>query len=88
MNGLFANTSAADISNKIIEVSQTEIKVTLVGFDQKLLFLTLASTTNIYLPNGDVIDNLNETLLLHRDVTYLIYTEYDHCFGISAYDNK
>ena len=74
MNGLFANTSAADISNKIIEVSQTEIKVTLVGFDQKLLFLTRASTTDIHLPNGDVIDNLNETLLLHRDATYLIYT--------------
>ena len=86
MNGLFANTSAADISNKILEVSQTEIKVTLVGFDQKLLFLTLASTTDIHLTNGDIIDHLNE--ILHRDATYLIYTEYDHCLGISAYDNK
>ena len=70
-------TSVAAIGNGFVEVSQTERKVTLVGFNnylskKSILIGAIDNSTN--LPNGTILDHMNDTPLPDVGTNSLIYT--------------
>ena len=77
LNSLVAYTSAFLIRNGLVEVSQTQIKVTLVDFDNDLsnkytpIGALIAASD---LPNGTTIYHLNDTPLLNEVENTLRYT--------------
>ena len=80
-NGLVSNTSVVIIRNDLVEVSYTDRKDTLIGFDHDLSILTGSSAIAISLHNYYVISHINDTSILQRAAA-----SNDHDFGIASYD--
>ena len=80
-NGLVSNTSVVIIRNDLVEVSHTDRKDTLIGFDHDLSILTGSSAIAISLHKYYVISHINETSLLQ-----IAAASHDHDFGITSYD--
>ena len=55
-NGIVSNTIVDIISSGLVEVSHTEINITLVVFDNEIFILTVASATDIDLCNKIVFN--------------------------------
>ena len=85
-NGLVSNTYFALVSSGIVEVSHTDTKVALVGFDHDLSILTEYSATSIDLRKDYVISHQKYTSLLHIYARSLLTTAQDNYFDIAAYD--
>ena len=86
-----ANTSTAVIIIGLVKVSPTDIKSTFVGFDHDLSnksILTGDYMTFLDLPNGYVIDHLNDTSILQRYPNYLTSITQYHVFEITTHDDE
>ena len=86
---IYADTIVADILNCLVEVSQTVLKVTLVGFDDDLSKKSIPivyAATAIYLPHDILIAHLNKTPLLHGSANPLLYKSQAFQFVLSIRD--
>ena len=84
-NGIVSNTIVDIISSGLVEVSHTEINITLVVFDNEIFILTGAYDNTIDLCNNDIIAHLKNTPLLWIYDNYLLYAAQDCDFGMDTY---
>lgn len=82
-------TSVAAIGNGFVEVSQTERKVTLVGFNnylskKSILIGAIDNSTN--LPNGTILDHLNDKSLPYGVTNSLLSTTQSNEFFVAVHD--
>ena len=85
-DGLIYDTIFAIIINGLVGISQTQIKLNLVIFDNELSVLTASSETVINLHISDGIVHMDYISLIHRDSRSLLPTGHHHEFGIAFHD--
>ena len=75
------------LDNGYVEVSRKKKKEILFIFDDIIskTHITIGTATNeIDLPNGTVIDKMNETSIIYGYSKYLIFTAHAHDFGVTG----